>query len=369
MLRNIEEKLAEEILDKYSGNDNYDNETLAYDIVGDAFEKMARVRRYDLSARTRAKEKMREELKSAKIPGSALGAIKAHPLRSAGIGAGIAGAAVGGTLAAKHILNKVRNNQPLTDEEAAVLDNETLAYDVIGDPLEKVARVRRIARSPRSVTSSLAEKDVRNAVYEANMNKRLAATRRIQAAKAQAAAATEAAANSPSRLSSIAKIPGNALGAIKAHPFRSAAIGAGAAGAAVGGTLAVKHILNKVQNNQPLTDEEAAVLADKTASEAYAVADYAINKMAAAEEFYADGQADMEASLEVLAEYGFLDEYGLNKEAAEESYETIDFVNDAIDVYNDGAEKMAAAEHCYDEGEIELTAAVQVLDDLGYSLD
>lgn len=268
---------------------------------------------------------------------------------------------------AEEILDKYSGNNVIDEKKASILanysgenyDDETLAYDIVGDAFEKIARSRGLDEYEHKIGMGMAEAAARNRYKSFNRKERKGFKKNLEDLYEKASPVLG---GKPTSY--------KVREAIKAHPFRSAGIGAGAAAATVGGTLAVRHILNKIKNNQPLTEEEAAVVADKTASEAYAVADYAINKMAASEEFYADGQADMQASLEVLAEYGFLDENGgLDKQAAEESYETIDFVNNALDTYNDGAEKMAAAEHCYNEGEIELTAAVQVLEDLGYSLD
>lgn len=274
---------------------------------------------------------------------------------------------------AEEILDKYSGNNVIDEKKASILanysgenyDDETLAYDIVGDAFEKIARSSMAGGASKARFKGFS-KDERKA-FEDRISYLRNAEDFSQLGRTRMERIKGALSGAPGKISGGAK---SVRDAIKAHPYRSAGIGAGAAAATVGGTLAVRHILNKIKNNQPLTEEEAAVVADKTASEAYAVANYAINKMAASEEFYADGQADMQASLEVLAEYGFLDENGgLDKQAAEESYETIDFVNNALDTYNDGAEKMAAAEHCYNEGEIELTAAVQVLEDLGYSLD
>ena len=125
----------------------------------------------------------------------------------------------------------------------------------------------------------------------------------------------------------------------------------------------------EAQSNEILSDEKIAEIIEvrkamvKEASEkeaaeyeneemakkAYAVYEYAIKKMAACEEMYTDGVAGQQACIEVLAEVGMFDENGFNKEAAEESEETINFANKVAESYDDSASKVAAAEECYAE--------------------
>ena len=83
---------------------------------------------------------------------------------------------------------------------------------------------------------------------------------------------------------------------------------------------------------------------------------------------YTDGVAGQQACIEVLAEAGMFDENGFNKEAAEESEETINFANKVAESYDDSISKVAAAEECYAEAVNEANAALEVLAACGYEL-
>lgn len=112
--------------------------------------------------------------------------------------------------------------------------------------------------------------------------------------------------------------------------------------------------------NQEEADEEKA-------AEVY---EYALRKIAACEEVYNDGIAQQQACIETLAEYGFMDENGyLNKEAAEESEETAYFVNKVAAYYDDGQDKIDAAEEKYAEAVEELSVAMEILAEYGYEFE
>ena len=110
------------------------------------------------------------------------------------------------------------------------------------------------------------------------------------------------------------------------------------------------------------TDEEIEVMANE-------VYDRALAKMAAAQSFYEDGAAQEQACIESLAEAGLYDEYGLDKEAAESSEEAIDFTNRVAEYYEDAQEKMASAEEVYAEASDELMASAQILSEFGYTFE
>lgn len=94
----------------------------------------------------------------------------------------------------------------------------------------------------------------------------------------------------------------------------------------------------------------------------------ALDKIAACEKMYIDGEIQKQACIEVLAEAGLYDENGLNKEAAEYSDETIYFTNKVAESYDDSEEKIAAAQECYDEAVEHLNAAKEVLAQYGYTV-
>lgn len=118
----------------------------------------------------------------------------------------------------------------------------------------------------------------------------------------------------------------------------------------------------EVEAGEELTVEEMEIRARE-------VLDYGLRKMAASEEMFAEGEAQMQACIETLAENGLYDENGLNKEAAESSEEAIDFTNRIAEHYEDAMNKQASAEEVYAESEIEVQAAVEVLQELGYSFE
>jgi len=141
-------------------------------------------------------------------------------------------------------------------------------------------------------------------------------------------------------------------------------------------------------NNDMLTDEKIAEIiearkeiikeaatAEETVTDedmvkrAYEVYQYALRKIAASEEMYADGVAGQQACIEVLAEVGMYDENGFNKEAAEESEETVSFANKVAESYDDSMAKIAAAEECYSEAVEEANAALEVLASYGYEIE
>ena len=110
------------------------------------------------------------------------------------------------------------------------------------------------------------------------------------------------------------------------------------------------------------TDEEREIMANE-------VYDRAVAKMAAAQSFYEDGVAQQQACIESLAEAGLYDEYGLNKEAAESSDEAIDLTNRVAEYYEDAQEKIASAEEVYAESVDELNASAQILSEFGYTFE
>lgn len=132
---------------------------------------------------------------------------------------------------------------------------------------------------------------------------------------------------------------------------------AGAAGAAGGaGAAAIKAIKDKKEDRQ--LEEKAAE-----------VFEYALRKIAACEEMYADGVSDQEACIEVLAEAGLYDEHGFNKEAAEESEEAMEFATEVSNVYDEAMDKIAAAEECYEEAVSDLQDSMEVLKQFGYEFE
>lgn len=116
------------------------------------------------------------------------------------------------------------------------------------------------------------------------------------------------------------------------------------------------------ENEQaPQDEDEAEEIAQKSA----AVYEYAMRKIAACEDFYNDGIASKQACIEVLAEAGLMDEYGLNKEAAESTKEAMEFTNKIAEIYDDADQKIMAAQEKYAEACEEANAALEVLASLG----
>lgn len=120
------------------------------------------------------------------------------------------------------------------------------------------------------------------------------------------------------------------------------------------------------ENGEEATEDEAVEELEQKAAMVY---EYALNKIAACEDMYADGVMTQQACIETLAEVGLYDENGLNKEAAESSEETIFFTNKVAEEYDDACEKIAAAEEKYAEGIEELRSAMEVLAELGYEFE
>lgn len=116
-------------------------------------------------------------------------------------------------------------------------------------------------------------------------------------------------------------------------------------------------------------EEKEAEEADVMIQKAAAVYEYAMRKIAACEEMHADGVIGQQACIEVLAEVGMYDENGFNKEAAEESEETVNFANKIGESYDDSTSKVAAAEECYAEAVNEANAALEVLAGFGYEVE
>lgn len=133
-------------------------------------------------------------------------------------------------------------------------------------------------------------------------------------------------------------------------------------GAGIADELMQEKMAGYVDAGEEYTDEELEVMANE-------VYDRALAKMAAAQSFYDDGAVQQQACIETLAEAGLYNEYGLDKEAAEQSDETIDFVNRVAEYYEDAQEKMASAEEVYAEASEELQASAQILNEFGYEFE
>lgn len=108
---------------------------------------------------------------------------------------------------------------------------------------------------------------------------------------------------------------------------------------------------------------------EEMAEKAAAVYQVAMAKIAAAQEAYVEAECDQEDCLEVLAEYGIVDEYGFNKEAAESDDELYSLAEEGIDFYNDALEKQAAASEVYADNLENASAAIEVLAALGYDVE
>lgn len=127
---------------------------------------------------------------------------------------------------------------------------------------------------------------------------------------------------------------------------------------------AKKAAIAKAQAEQGEKVEEGASEEEKAA----AVYEYAMNKIAACQDMYSEGMLEQQACIETLAEAGIYDENGFNKEAAESSDEHIFFTNKIAEHHESAMNKIAAAEECYAEAQIEANAAMEVLAGLGYEL-
>lgn len=126
---------------------------------------------------------------------------------------------------------------------------------------------------------------------------------------------------------------------------------------------AKKSMIKEASENEDSKDDEEMI------KRAMAVYEYALNKIAASQEMYEDGVVGQQACIEVLAEAGMYDENGFNKEAAEESEETINFANKIAESYDDSINKIAAAEECYAEAVNEANAALEILAAYGYEIE
>lgn len=133
------------------------------------------------------------------------------------------------------------------------------------------------------------------------------------------------------------------------------AAGVAGAVAAGAGALGAKAVADKKKEKE----------VEKEACEAY---EYALRKIATAEAWYNDAVLEQEACIETLAEAGMYDENGFNKEAAEESQETVDFANEVSNIYNEATEKIAAAQEVYSESIKEAEKLAYYLTELGYEL-
>lgn len=113
-----------------------------------------------------------------------------------------------------------------------------------------------------------------------------------------------------------------------------------------------------------IAEAQAAEMIEKAAM----VYDFAINKMAAAEEVFAEAEGHKDECLEVLASAGLLDEDGINKEAAEEDEEVLEATLRLAQSHDEALEKMAEAEEVYVEAEMERQAAEEVLNYFGIEI-
>lgn len=119
-----------------------------------------------------------------------------------------------------------------------------------------------------------------------------------------------------------------------------------------------------VYDHEERVANELEVMAEKAA----AVYEYALEKIAMAEEVYAEAQGCREECLEVLASAGILDEDGIDKEAAEQDEEVYEATYKLASMHDDALEKMAAAEEVYAEAMMEIQAAEEVFEELGIEI-
>lgn len=112
----------------------------------------------------------------------------------------------------------------------------------------------------------------------------------------------------------------------------------------------------------------ASAEANEMVEKAAAVYEYAMNKIAMAQEVYAEAESGRDECLEILASAGMLDEDGLNKEAAEQDEEIYDATVKLASIHDEALEKMAAAEEVYEEAVREVQAAEQVLNAYGIEI-
>lgn len=108
---------------------------------------------------------------------------------------------------------------------------------------------------------------------------------------------------------------------------------------------------------------------DEMEAKAAAVYEYAMNKIATCQAFYSDGVLGQQSCLEVLAQAGILGVDGIDKEAAESSDDAVTLMETVAGVYDDCQEKIAAAEECYAEAVQEAGAAMEVLAAFGYEFN
>lgn len=119
------------------------------------------------------------------------------------------------------------------------------------------------------------------------------------------------------------------------------------------------------KNEKEAMEAEAQELAEKAA----AVYEYALRKIAACEEYYADGMQGQEACVELLKEAGVITEEGFNKEAAEANEEVMEMTTKIASFYDEAECKIVAAQEKYAEAVEEANAALEVLAELGYELN
>lgn len=112
----------------------------------------------------------------------------------------------------------------------------------------------------------------------------------------------------------------------------------------------------------------AEAQAEEMIKKAAAVYDYAVEKMASAEEEYKEASEYAENCLEVLANAGLLEEDGINKEAAEEDEEVFEATMKLASAHDQAIEKMAELEEFYQEAEMERQAAEEVLNYFGIEI-
>lgn len=119
-----------------------------------------------------------------------------------------------------------------------------------------------------------------------------------------------------------------------------------------------------VYDHEERVANELEIMAEKAA----AVYNHALEKIAMAEEVYAEAEGCREECLEVLASAGMLDEDGINKEAAEEDEDVYEATCRLASMHDDALEKMAAAEEVYAEAMMEIQAAEEVFEELGIEI-
>lgn len=119
-----------------------------------------------------------------------------------------------------------------------------------------------------------------------------------------------------------------------------------------------------VYDHEERVANEMEIMAEKAA----AVYNYALEKIAMAEEVYAEAEGCREECLEVLASAGMLDEDGIDKEAAEQDEDVYEATVKLASMHDDALERIAAAEEVYEEAMMEIQAAEEVLNSFGIEL-